>query len=808
MAKRIARKGRKWTGLLRDTSGAPKVAEASEDRRYKCRNCGHEQMINTNHTGPVIDYCKECSWKPSFGKDQAIPFGGHTYRNFDFVGGESLFKSWDELNAGKQAAEAGETLGAFRQAVTEGMYQVDQAIGHLQEVGADQFPEWVNKLDKAHQALLEISQELNTAYPEEAQDETSDLYSHRKASCECQGPTCVGPEVAAPLASYRDMVGAMDSYLERGANVVSVLFADGKRLDEDKTMAKHRVDTNSLFGLVSNLNELVGKAKAVSQSLGKMLNEGVEHEKAHKGAGKRTAAQGYVPDRATMEDVKAWWDGQSEEDKKFLLETSNFSAEGINDWDALTEEERKWAVQEYEEIWDELVTARKKQAFHAVELQTLMDRESFYDLCETVAVDAQLGYESPEEAWAANPLVSGQSVNDPYGWEKVGSKQAEAAPSGLQRGDRVIDAGNHLGTIVKLPGEEYELPHRPVLIYGRVPEGQALVRFRYTAGGSREELRRIDQLRRAIHRATRKLAWAEGDRVKFTGNPAAAMLYTEGAPPEGTEGTIQTCSGAHGMSIYPDPARKMVFVRFDNGWRGGVYKRDLDLILRKVDRGYEAGQGRHPTTKKPGDPTYSQEWSGVSNAPHAEGASCPNCGGHLHDEDGNFYCPKCDDYVKPVRGSKQAVKSGDIATAMQRGELPNPYVLSEADLGRQIDIVYGMGVVKPFDVGKRVYLRNGYLQMENDDQVRRRKNLLGKQATGEADQELEIEAAGVDTKEFIANAIADLISDNPTERSVAWESIAGLGEMALPYLEEYLGGEFGGEAQMLIKSIKSQMERG
>ena len=483
----------------------------------------------------------------------------------------------------KQAAGTGETLAAFRQAVTEGMFQVDQAIGHLQEVGADQFPQWVNKLDRAHQALLEISQELNTVYPVEALDNTSDLYSTREKA-------------------------------------------------------------------------YVDKAEWV-----KMVNE---------------------------------------------------------------------------------------------------------------------------------------------------NKQAEATPSALQHGDRVIDAGNHLGTIVKLPGEEYELPHRPVLIYGRVPEGLALVRFKYTAGGSREELRRIDQLRRAIRRATRKLAWAEGDRVKFTGNPAAAMLYTEGAPPEGTEGTIQTCSGQHGMSIYPDPACKMVFVRFDNGWRGGVYKRDLDLILRKVDRGYEAGQGRHPTTKKPGDPTYSQEWSGVSNTPHAEGASCPNCGGHLHDEDGNFYCPKCDDYVKPVRGSKQAVKSGDIATAMQRGELPNPYVLSEADLGRQIDIVYGMGVVKPFDVGKRVYLRNGYLQMENDDQVRRRKNLLGKQATGEADQELEIEAAGVDTKEFIANAIADLISDNPTERSVAWESIAGLGEMALPYLEEYLGGEFGGEAQMLIKSIKSQMERG
>lgn len=53
-------------------------------RNYKCRNCGHVQLIQTNHQIECFDYCKNCSWKPSFGK-YAIPFNGRTYRPFDFV---------------------------------------------------------------------------------------------------------------------------------------------------------------------------------------------------------------------------------------------------------------------------------------------------------------------------------------------------------------------------------------------------------------------------------------------------------------------------------------------------------------------------------------------------------------------------------------------------------------------------------------------------------------------------------------------------------------------------------------------------
>jgi len=46
-----------------------------ERRSYRCKNCGHEQLITTNHEG---------SWKPSFGK-YAVPFNGRTYRPFEFV---------------------------------------------------------------------------------------------------------------------------------------------------------------------------------------------------------------------------------------------------------------------------------------------------------------------------------------------------------------------------------------------------------------------------------------------------------------------------------------------------------------------------------------------------------------------------------------------------------------------------------------------------------------------------------------------------------------------------------------------------
>ena len=69
-------------------------------RQYRCKNCGHVQPIQTNHTGECADYCGRgpdgveaggnggCSWKPSCGKPEyALPMFGRTYRPFECVEG-------------------------------------------------------------------------------------------------------------------------------------------------------------------------------------------------------------------------------------------------------------------------------------------------------------------------------------------------------------------------------------------------------------------------------------------------------------------------------------------------------------------------------------------------------------------------------------------------------------------------------------------------------------------------------------------------------------------------------------------------
>jgi hypothetical protein len=58
-----------------------------EYRLYKCKNCGNVQKIQTNHIGECFDYCKGCSWRPSFGKrEYQIPMFGQTYRPFVYCG--------------------------------------------------------------------------------------------------------------------------------------------------------------------------------------------------------------------------------------------------------------------------------------------------------------------------------------------------------------------------------------------------------------------------------------------------------------------------------------------------------------------------------------------------------------------------------------------------------------------------------------------------------------------------------------------------------------------------------------------------
>jgi len=59
-------------------------------RLYRCRVCGHEQPVQTNHHEPCLDYCNGCSWKClgfDRGHNSAQMFG-HAYRRFDFVSDE------------------------------------------------------------------------------------------------------------------------------------------------------------------------------------------------------------------------------------------------------------------------------------------------------------------------------------------------------------------------------------------------------------------------------------------------------------------------------------------------------------------------------------------------------------------------------------------------------------------------------------------------------------------------------------------------------------------------------------------------
>lgn len=64
-----------------------------------------------------------------------------------------------------------------------------------------------------------------------------------------------------------------------------------------------------------------------------------------------------------------------------------------------------------------------------------------------------------------------------------------------------------------------------------------------------------------------------------------------------------------------------------------------------------------------------------------------------------------------------------IIRLMQSHTLPNPYEIKESDIGRLLTEVSGdFGEVIKADVGKRVYLRDGILQMENAEQWLKRKS--------------------------------------------------------------------------------------
>lgn len=73
-----------------------------------------------------------------------------------------------------------------------------------------------------------------------------------------------------------------------------------------------------------------------------------------------------------------------------------------------------------------------------------------------------------------------------------------------------------------------------------------------------------------------KQAFKSGDRVVFTANAAAMMLYKD-APASGSTGVVEGEVG--------DPARKFIWVNWDNGSRSSVYKRDLEKAGKQAGGG-------------------------------------------------------------------------------------------------------------------------------------------------------------------------------------------------------------------------------
>lgn len=76
---------------------------------------------------------------------------------------------------------------------------------------------------------------------------------------------------------------------------------------------------------------------------------------------------------------------------------------------------------------------------------------------------------------------------------------------------------------------------------------------------------------------------------------------------------------------------------------------------------------RYPTSKRPGDSTFSAQWSGVTGAPKIRGRVCAKCGGPVHREAGEAYCPYCDNYVSTVAKSTRSNPSAPFGWALVSG---------------------------------------------------------------------------------------------------------------------------------------------
>lgn len=74
--------------------------------------------------------------------------------------------------------------------------------------------------------------------------------------------------------------------------------------------------------------------------------------------------------------------------------------------------------------------------------------------------------------------------------------------------------------------------------------------------------------------------------------------------------------------------------------------------------------------------------------------------------------------------NKPKISLRSIQSLMERGALPNPYEITAQDFFEHMRIGHlggGWDFVQKIDIGKRVYLRGKFLQMENDQQMETRK---------------------------------------------------------------------------------------
>lgn len=68
----------------------------------------------------------------------------------------------------------------------------------------------------------------------------------------------------------------------------------------------------------------------------------------------------------------------------------------------------------------------------------------------------------------------------------------------------------------------------------------------------------------------------------------------------------------------------------------------------------------------------------------------------------------------------KVVEKWSIKMKINNGVLPNPYELQESDEGKQLDM-WDFGKVAKSDIGKLVYLKDDIIQMENNEQMNKRK---------------------------------------------------------------------------------------